>query len=96
MQLTDTDLDLILTTLAGKTLSTEQYVKLNKALANIAERKRNVAKYSLSRGQKVKWSSRGMYPRTGRIVKIMRKNADVTADDDGLRWRVPLSILESA
>lgn len=86
----------VLAMLAGKTLSTEQYQRLVRSINNMADRRRNKVKYSLRRGDKVKWTGRGGYVRTGTLIRTMRKNAEVTASDDGLTWRVPMSILEKA
>ena len=94
MDLKDSEFDSILNTLAGRTLSIDQFKMLSRAMQSVAAIKRNIVKRTLYTGDKVKWQNKYGRTRTGVLIRKMTKNAEITADDDGRRWRVPMSILE--
>lgn len=66
---------------------------VREALRTRFDSKRQNAKLSLRVGQRVRFEARGGREVTGTIVKKLRKNVKVHADD-GLGWRVSPTLIE--
>lgn len=92
--MTDSELDEILAQLSGRTLTALQYQRLVAAICNMQEHRAASARQRFCGGAKVKWNARGGFKRTGTVMRVMRRNAQVRTDDDGTVLRVPLSLLE--
>lgn len=95
-KMTDEDLQVLLSELRTHDLSRPQLNLLVEVVRMQQQRLTTSAKWKFRAGDRVKWTGKYGEERTGRVLKVMRKNADVQPDDDYLRWRVSLSLLERA
>jgi len=85
-------------------LNEEDLVYLNSAVVQnikaLRTRKADAIKDSLSVGDAVTFTGRrrgrngGRFPVEGVVTKIKRKNAEVKGNTDGLRWNVPIALLQ--
>lgn len=95
-QLTQEEFTNIIAPLVTRRLTREQLDQVIEACRRQRQSLTSVARYMFRTGDQVKWSGKYGEPCSGRVIKVMRKNADVTKDGDGRRWRVSLSLLEKA
>lgn len=108
LTMSDEELERILVALRSRTLTTDQNARLLRAVHLMQEDRRDDVRRGLRPGDRVKWNSRRMgCQMVGRLVRTMRKNAEVRLEagilaglvltgSSGDVWRVPMSILERA